>query len=150
MECANRGLWDSQAWKESTSTNVQVGHIASRPETCGRLTTESSYGQTIDRNDRGFLCRQRREDFVTGRSRYRGHRGRGRVGRVPHASVLSVRVLTLPFSFSLRALSDPINPPLPFPAAPACRDTGAPAEPVRPPGDSAWLAPVPIFPMSSR
>jgi len=42
------------------------------------------------------------------------------------------------------------TPPPPFPAAPACRDTGAPAEPAPPPEDSAWPGPAPISPRFSR
>src|SRR5258708_9575277 len=39
-----------------------------------------------------------------------------------------------------------ISQPPTFPAAPACQDTGAPAEPALPPEDSAWPCPAPIFP----
>src|SRR6266446_3552079 len=41
-----------------------------------------------------------------------------------------------------------INQPPPFPAAPACRDTGASAAPALPPEDLAWLSPAPISPAS--
>jgi hypothetical protein len=39
----------------------------------------------------------------------------------------------------------PLNLPPPSPAAPTCRDTGAPAEPALPPEDSAWPALLPFF-----
>src|SRR5216684_864991 len=38
-----------------------------------------------------------------------------------------------------------LNQPPSFPAGPACRDIGAPAEPVPPPADSAWPCPAPTL-----